>query len=521
MEEKILWLSLSKIKGIGDKTLWRIYSTSKKLKISPEKFLTLSKSDIITQYGLSPEIAQRISHLEEPKDFIEELSENKIDFLIPSDPLYPETFKEISNPPFILYYKGNLNLLKNRPVAIMGSRNISEKGLEIIYGFARILEEQGLTIIRGAKMDVAMITKLASETSNGFEIVVLSNGILRFLEKEKEIDFHRVLLLSFVNPYLEWRSYNEVKRNRIISSLADKIIIVEAREGGITLKQGLEAIEEGKKVFVVRYEDYSKDRRGNSILIKKGASPISSSISLRNLEEVIEMKAPERSKKELGQFFTPPGVVEFMYGMVKAIWDDNPPQSPRIVDPACGRGIFLKYALEKRITEENNLYGCDLDEKVKIDWERAEIRNKMNLFIQDGLLDNRDGIESGKFDLVIGNPPYGGVGLKELAHISPKGTQLSLSASSKRETEVTEISEVRKEELRKLLKTLQSYELWQGEKPKAGKKESTPLFPEIKETRTKEERRRLIAQRFENLKKLEKAIPPLDKKSIKNFSPFP
>lgn len=123
----------------------------------------------------------------------------------------------------------------------------------------------------------------------------------------------------------------------------------------------------------------------------------------------------KQKKKDLGQYFTPENVVAFMYDMLKLFLPKRQKHLLKIIDPACGEGVFLKYALENKITKANYLFGCDIDSHVQKKWKELEIYGRLNLLIQDGLLDDEDGlIKRNSFDIVIGNPPYGGMGLAEL-----------------------------------------------------------------------------------------------------------
>ena len=128
--------------------------------------------------------------------------------------------------------------------------------------------------------------------------------------------------------------------------------------------------------------------------------------------------AEKQKKKELGQYFTPENVVAFMYEMMKLFLPKRNKRPIKIIDPACGEGIFLKYALEHKITSGVNLFGCDIDSKVETEWTRFDIFNRLHLFIWDGLLDDEEkGVKKNSFDLAIGNPPYGGTGLAELGRL--------------------------------------------------------------------------------------------------------
>jgi type I restriction-modification system DNA methylase subunit len=133
--------------------------------------------------------------------------------------------------------------------------------------------------------------------------------------------------------------------------------------------------------------------------------------------------AEKQKKKELGQYFTPENVVAFMYEMVKLFLPKRTKKLIKIIDPACGEGIFLKYALEHKITSRVNLFGCDIDPMVEKEWRKLNVLGKLHLYICDGLMDEEeDGIKKKSFDLVIGNPPYGGTGLAELSTLLENNT---------------------------------------------------------------------------------------------------
>lgn len=106
-------------------------------------------------------------------------------------------------------------------------------------------------------------------------------------------------------------------------------------------------------------------------------------------------------KKELGQFFTPKKIVDFMYDLVSLCptW--------KVIDPACGEGTFLLGALERGCV---NVCGIDIDSKAIEDCHDNlnGYEGKYYLFQQDGLVDiETDNLFwKGDYDLVIGNPPF-------------------------------------------------------------------------------------------------------------------
>lgn len=422
MRNEIYWLALSNINGIGNKTLHKIYEKNQESKTNISDINNLQEHELSTKYKLKPNQITQIINLQDKIEslspLLDKLNKNNIQIIAYNNPKYPQKIKNTEAPPFLIYYHGDLNLINEELIAIMGSRNISNRGLLTAYEFSKIVLKNGKVVIRGDTFDISRLGKIAADTKNTKEIVVLSNGILTYLNKNKNLQ-NKKLILSFVYPELDWTAHAEKHRNRLIFALADKCIVAESRDKGIIMTEVIKALKSNKKIFAVRYENSDKDS-ANDKLIVAGAIPITPSSSISNLREVIGEKTSinnsAKVRKELGQFFTPLTVVEFMYSMIEFIWQNDNLKKPLIIDPACGEGIFLKFALDKNITEGNNLYGVDIDESVRDKWNDLKIRNKMRLIVQDGLLDaSESGIISEKFDLAIGNPPYGGVGLKELA----------------------------------------------------------------------------------------------------------
>ncbi len=135
------------------------------------------------------------------------------------------------------------------------------------------------------------------------------------------------------------------------------------------------------------------------------------------------MKTVINKKKDLGQYFTPLVVVQFMYEMVKILQGGRFRNRPRIIDPACGEGVFLHYALGNNISDTDKLFGIDKDPAIEKKWEENGLKELLDrhLYIQNGLVDTNDQRVTKdpnkiirQFDLVIGNPPFGGIGVSDL-----------------------------------------------------------------------------------------------------------
>ncbi|MDQ2995611.1 MAG: N-6 DNA methylase [Chloroflexota bacterium] len=103
-------------------------------------------------------------------------------------------------------------------------------------------------------------------------------------------------------------------------------------------------------------------------------------------------------QRAYGQFFTPEPVVACCYQLCAGTL----PVMPQIVDPACGDGAFLRYAVAHAITECDRVNGCDLDSTLT---DALATAGLSRIHQADGLAPTS--LPAGSFDLVIGNPPYG------------------------------------------------------------------------------------------------------------------
>ena len=158
------------------------------------------------------------------------------------------------------------------------------------------------------------------------------------------------------------------------------------------------------------------------------------------------MTHDKKKKQDLGIFYTREDIAEFVFDIIllwkeredreQKRWESHKPKHyPSVIDPTCGEGIFLKKAVEKGFTMPDWIFGLDIDEAVVKKWPDISLleafrrdKEKLNahFFHQNGLnriqwnqhkkqyygkLKKSD-IENEQFNLVVGNPPYGGVGLE-------------------------------------------------------------------------------------------------------------
>lgn len=122
MDKNLPWLSLSRIDGIGNKTLLHIFDRCNKIGLNVEDFWNLPDSELIKDFNLKSKVVQAIfrqkSNADEARNVFKKLHSKKVRIVTLEDECYPKRLKGLEHPPFILYCYGEIDLLQKNPVAI-------------------------------------------------------------------------------------------------------------------------------------------------------------------------------------------------------------------------------------------------------------------------------------------------------------------------------------------------------------------------------------------------------------------
>ncbi len=192
---------------------------------------------------------------------------------------YPRELYTLTDPPTVLYAKGNVSLLKMpNKIAIIGSRkatNYSSMALEFIIP---PLVEQNYVIVSGLAKGADSLAHTSAIKFGGKTIAVLGNGFFHIYPKENhslalEMTNHHLLITEYP-PYVGPRKWQFPMRNRIISGISEAIVVTEAALSSGTLITTDHALEHGKDVFVVPGPINSEQSKGTNQLLKEGAIPI-------------------------------------------------------------------------------------------------------------------------------------------------------------------------------------------------------------------------------------------------------
>ncbi len=191
------------------------------------------------------------------------------------DPDYPKSLLEISDPPCVLYVRGNPKLLQKRGLAVVGSRNATPQGRQTAENFARTLSGQGLCINSGLALGIDAAAHQGALASGGQTIAVIGTGADRiYPARNKElalaIENQGAIVSEFPlgTPAI---ASNFPRRNRIISGLSCGVLVVEAATESGSLITARLAAEQGREVFAIPGSIHSPVARGCHKLIKQGA----------------------------------------------------------------------------------------------------------------------------------------------------------------------------------------------------------------------------------------------------------
>jgi DNA processing protein len=205
-----------------------------------------------------------------------------------ADEAYPQLLLQITDPPPLLYVKGNPALLNHQALAVVGSRNATQQGLINAQAFSEELSDGGFTVISGLALGIDAAAHAGGLAAASASIAVVGTGLdIVYPARNRDLA-HRLaesgaMVSEFAlgTPAL---ASNFPRRNRLISGLARGCLVVEAALKSGSLITARYALEQGREVFAIPGSIHSPLSKGCHQLIKQGAKLVESSQDI--LEEL-------------------------------------------------------------------------------------------------------------------------------------------------------------------------------------------------------------------------------------------
>jgi len=280
-KESAYWIALANLPKWGhlkiNNLIIKFYHENK---LSIEDFFQLTESDWKNQYGIE---YKEIEDLKKAKSelannaFLAESLNNEGYELIPiTSPEYSKTLKEnlkAAHAPALLYVKGNKQIMQEKSIAIVGSRNASDKSLEFTDNIAKLASKEYKVVVSGFAKGVDKQALDSAINYKGQSIIVLPQGIMTFgsgfKKYYKQIVDGDVLVLSTFFPKAPWKAELAMARNPIIYGLASEIYVAESSDKGGTWSGVVDGLRKNRKIYVRKPD--ANENNANNLLIQKGA----------------------------------------------------------------------------------------------------------------------------------------------------------------------------------------------------------------------------------------------------------
>ena len=293
-EELASWIKLWRVSGIG----------SKKFQLLLDYFETpaavfKSNTTQITQSGVSQKDANAILDQRNNSDSAQpdiawlEASDRHHILSIHCD-AYPALLKLINDPPSLLYVHGNLEILNDPQIGVVGSRNPTQSGNNSAYDFAKHLAQTGLCITSGLALGVDGAAHQGALDGNGPTIAVTATGIDRVYPAKHRGLAHKIaeagaIITEFpVGSHPDSRHFP--RRNRIISAMSYGVLVVEAALKSGSLITARLAMEQNREVFAIPGSIHNPLAKGCHQLIRQGAKLVETADDiLEEMANVIDL----------------------------------------------------------------------------------------------------------------------------------------------------------------------------------------------------------------------------------------
>jgi len=280
-----------------------------------KKIRRLGKGDLRQIYFLRQErlrefCGEKISqYIEETKSFslfeIENtLKRHQIGYVTYLDKEYPKLLLEAKDHPAIIFVKGDIAVLNNITISVVGSRKYSNYGARICAKFCRQFAMSGLTVISGMALGIDSIAHNSTLEADGMTLAVLGCGLDRIYPTsnkslaDKIISNNGAIISEYV-PGTEPFKSNFPARNRIIAALSKAVLVIEAAKESGALITALLAIDYNREVYAVPGPIDSESSAGCNWLISQGAMVADSVENVLNGLDIKALKIQQKAQNHI------------------------------------------------------------------------------------------------------------------------------------------------------------------------------------------------------------------------------
>ncbi len=277
MDPKAYWVGFNYIKGIG---AVRMQALCTAFAGDLQSAWHASAGQLISA-GLQGRIVENILRVRAQLDLEkiwDHIVSSGIGVLTWDDPEYPRLLREISQPPPVLYFRGEIMPEDELAVAIVGTRRVSAYGRQVAENLAGALARNQVSVVSGLARGTDAVAHQATLRAGGRTLAVLGSGVDRIYPPEHRKLAEEIVesgaVLSDYPPGTPPESSNFPPRNRIIAGLSLATVVIEAGETSGALITASFAADQGRDVLALPGNITSPNSIGTNRLIQSGARPL-------------------------------------------------------------------------------------------------------------------------------------------------------------------------------------------------------------------------------------------------------
>lgn len=306
MIKKKYWIAFSSIEAIDSKFIQRLYNYFGDIETAYKATLP----DLSQIEGLSVKKAENFINAREktnPDKVLDEIIKRNLSFLTFDDENYPYMLKNISDPPMVIYIKGNLELCNlEKTLAVVGSRKSSTASKDVLTKILGELRNTDICVVSGLASGIDTTAHQGALANNLKTIGVIASGFdfvypTSNRELYKKIEDGTGAILTEYYPTFEPLPFRFPQRNRIVSGLSYGTLVAEAAiKSGALITANL-CLEQGRELMCIPGLVSNPNTEGIYKLLKQGATMVTCAADILNALNW-EVKPAEQLKMNFSNF---------------------------------------------------------------------------------------------------------------------------------------------------------------------------------------------------------------------------
>ncbi len=260
-------IRLWELPHVGERGALRILATCRRTGRSLATFFRLPEAVLLADYELPPAALVRLTRERDEHDtrcrwWAQRLAAAGADAVLHGETGYPRRLAErLASPPAIVALLGQRDVLAQPTLAVLNSRAVDERVVRASHAAVHAAIDQGFTVVSGGMKASHRIAAVAARAAAAPRVVVLDRGLFAtfgartdsdpfgFGPRRGPLDARRTLVVSPFRLGDHAAAHNGRRRDEIVAALADVVLVVHARPGGIIERVALAALDRGQSVL--------------------------------------------------------------------------------------------------------------------------------------------------------------------------------------------------------------------------------------------------------------------------------